>query len=322
MNGLRARAQRGTALLLAMVILSLVATVAAAMVWQQERAIRVEAAERARAQAGWILIGALDWARLLLQEDMRTSRSDHLGEPWAVPLAEARLSTFLAADRDPTAEDGIEAFLSGRIEDLQSRFNLYDVIDDKGEVDAAGLATLRRLCDLAGLPTDTAERLAVGLAAASADPEAGQGQSDPPLLPQRFDQLPWLGISADTLAPLARYVTLLPESTPINVNTASREVIAAAIEGLDLGTAERLVQTRQRQPFARLQDVQRELPTGVTINAKQVGVSSKYFEVVGRLRLDDRVIEQHSVVQRQGNGRAGQVATLWSERRSAVEESP
>jgi len=305
-----------------MVILSMVATVAAAMVWQQERAIRVEAAERARAQAGWILIGALDWARLVLREDMRTSRNDHLGEPWAVPLAEARLSTFLAAEQDPTADDGIEAFLSGRIEDLQARFNLYGVVDDKGEVDATALTALRRLCDLAGLPTDAAERLAAGLAAASADPESGRGEADAPLLPQHFDQLPWLGIPAETLAPLARYVTLLPEATPVNINTASREVIAAAIDGLDLGTAERLVQTRQRQPFTRLQDVQRELPAGVTLNDKRVGVSSKYFEVVGRLRLDHRVIEQHSVVERRGSGRAGQVATLWSERRSAVEDTP
>ena len=32
------------------------------MVWQQWRAVQVEAAERARTQAAWILTGALDWA--------------------------------------------------------------------------------------------------------------------------------------------------------------------------------------------------------------------------------------------------------------------
>ena len=85
---------------MAMLILTLVATLAAGMVWQQWRAIQVEAAERARTQSAWILSGALDWARLILREDARTGGADHLGEPWAVPLAEARLSTFLAADRD------------------------------------------------------------------------------------------------------------------------------------------------------------------------------------------------------------------------------
>ena len=65
--------QQGAALLLAMVIVALVATVTAGMVWQQTRAVQVEEAERARAQAGWILSGALDWARLILREDLRLS---------------------------------------------------------------------------------------------------------------------------------------------------------------------------------------------------------------------------------------------------------
>ena len=88
-----------------MMIVALVATLAGSMVWQQWRAIQVEAAERARTQSAWILSGALDWARLILREDARSGGPngiDHLGEPWAVPLAEARLSTFLAADKDNT----------------------------------------------------------------------------------------------------------------------------------------------------------------------------------------------------------------------------
>ena len=89
--------QRGAALLTAMIIVTLVATLAASMVWQQWRAVRVEAGERAREQSAWILAGALDWAKLILRED--APQMDHLGEPWAVPLAEARLSTFLAATR-------------------------------------------------------------------------------------------------------------------------------------------------------------------------------------------------------------------------------
>ena len=97
-------AQRGAALLTAMIIVTLVATLAASMVWQQWRAVQVEGAERARAQSAWILAGALDWARLILKEDARSAANpvDHLGEPWAVPLAEARLSTFLAADQSNT----------------------------------------------------------------------------------------------------------------------------------------------------------------------------------------------------------------------------
>jgi general secretion pathway protein K len=49
-RGILRRMQRGAALLLAMIIVALVATVTAGMVWQQNRAVQVEAAERARAR--------------------------------------------------------------------------------------------------------------------------------------------------------------------------------------------------------------------------------------------------------------------------------
>ena len=307
-------AARGAALLLALTILALVATLASAMVWQQERSIRVEAAERARTQAAWILAGALDWARLLLREDLRSGNADHLGEPWAVPLAEARLSTFLAADRDPTASDIPEVFLSGAIEDLQSRYNVAALIDDEGKVDELQVAALQRLADLAGVPGDTAQRIAAGLAAAQGDDEV-----DPPLLPQRFAQLAWLGIEPATLQRLAPYVTVLPEAKPVNVNTAPREVLVAAIDGLDLGSAERLVQRRARQPFKSLDELGTELPQGVQALEARVAVGSSFFAVRARLRMDERVLEQSSVVERQGGGGGREVRLLWSELRSSLD---
>ena len=57
-----------------MIIVALVATLASSMVWQQWRAIQVEAAERARTQSAWVLSGALDWARLILREDAQDRR--------------------------------------------------------------------------------------------------------------------------------------------------------------------------------------------------------------------------------------------------------
>ena len=125
--------QRGAALLAAMLTVTLVATFAAAALWQQWRSIEVETAERARVQSAWILLGALDWSRLILIEDSRAGGADHLAEPWAVPLEEARLSTFLAADRNVAQQtdastDTRDAFLSGQIIDLQSRLNPTNLV--------------------------------------------------------------------------------------------------------------------------------------------------------------------------------------------------
>lgn len=298
---MRPTRQRGAALLVAMVIVALLATLAGAMIWQQWRALGVEAAERARAQSAWILSGALDWARLILREDARSGGADHLGEPWAVPLAEARLSTFLAADRehaDAADDGGPEAFLSGYIEDAQARYNLRNLLDGE-KIAAPELEVLGRLCEAAGVSSNVAAQIADGLLKA-AQADAGAINAGAPLMPHDVSQLAWLGIDADALARLAPYVTLLPARTPVNANTAAREVLAAALDGVDLATAERIVQVRQRTPFKGTTELQQLLPPGTTLKPARVGISSRFFEVTGQLRLEQRVLEERSLVERKG----------------------
>jgi general secretion pathway protein K len=302
-----ARAQRGAAILIAMIILTLVATLAAGMVWQQQRGIQLEVAERARSQAAWVLNGALDWARLILREDR--AGVDHLGEPWATPLEEARLSTFLAADRDSGSDDGPEAFLAGRITDAQSRYNLRNLVE-ADKVVPAELATLQRLCESVSVPVALAERVAKGLQAASGSADLREAR----LAPHSVDDLVWLGVEPGDLARLRPFVDLLPQPTPVNLNTAPREVIAAVLDGLDLGSADRLVQQRQARPFDSLDAVKAALPPTQTLDPKRVSVNSSHFIIQGRLRLGDRVLEEHSLVKRENR----RVTSLRRERHSAV----
>lgn len=292
--------QRGAAILLAMIIVTLVATLAVSMVWQQWRAVQVETAERSRSQSAWILAGALDWAGLILKEDARpnTAPVDHLGEPWAVPLAEARLSTFLAADKDNT-DDAPEAFLSGSITDAQSRFNLRNLlVDGKNELSAPDLAILRRLCENVNVSVGVADMLANGLRDSNAPPGSAGANANAPLAPKRISQLTWLGVDPQALLRLEPHITLLPERTTVNVNTASREVIASVVPGLNVGDAERLVQYRQRTPFKKQQDIQAQLSGMTAEDLAGLDITSRFFEVRGRLRLSDRVLEQRSLVQR------------------------
>ncbi len=312
----RAR-QQGAALLLAMVAVAMVATLAAGMVWQQWRAVQVESAERSRTQSSWILVGALDWSRLILKEDGRAGRIDHLGEPWATPLAEARLSTFLAADRDNNADGGPEAFLSGAIADAQARYNLRNLVGEDGKVAAAEVATLGRLCVTAGLGGDLAQRLADELARSwsSRAQQASAPDAGRPVAIQRFEQLGWLGFDAGSIAGLRPFADILPTPTPVNVNTASREVLAGVLD-VDLGTAERLLQIRQKSPFDSLEKLKANLPDAVKLDPKRVSMSSSYFQVSGRLRLDERVLEERSLLFRKGAGNTTEVVTIFRERRS------
>ena len=292
----RPASQRGAALLVAMVLLTVVVTLSAGMVWQQWRAVQIEEAERARTQSTWILAGALDWARLILREHRTEHTSLH--DAWAQPLAEARLSTFLATDRDNNADDGPEAFLSGQITDAQAKYNLRRLFAN-GQVAPEELKVLERLFQAGGLPTSQARALADGLVA------AWMGDPSAPVAPTRVDDLAWFGLDAASIDTLRPWVVLLPsaEGTAVNLNTAPREVLAAVVEKLDLGAADRIVQVRQRSPFKRLDDVaaQAGLPSGEAgpkLVAERVGVRSAYFEVRGRLRLGDRVIEEASIVHK------------------------
>lgn len=310
------RLQRGAALLMAMLTVALVATLASAALWRQWRNVEVETSERSRMQASWILAGALDWARLILREDARAGGSDHLGEPWSVPLAESRLSTFLAIDRDHTdaAED---VFLSGQISDAQARMNVRNLVAD-GKVSEPDQQAFGRLFELLGLDAAELDTMAANLKlalvpasdSASNTPTPGPG-TPVSLLPRRVEQLRWLGLSEASLLTLAPYITVLPARTPINLNTASAEVVAASVPGLDLTDARKLVADRERTPFRTLAAVVGALPAGTpTLNPSQFSVTTRFFEIRGRLRMEHLVVEERSLVQRNGLD----VTSLWRER--------
>lgn len=217
--------QRGAALLMAMVIVTLVSTLAASMVWQQWRAVQVESAERVRSQSAWVLSGALDWARLILREDGKNEQVDHLGEVWAMPLAEARLSTFLAADGNNNSaldsDDSPDAFLSGKVDDAHAKYNLRHLVDGVATKDAE-VKVFKRLLEFLSLPPSLADGIAAAMTKAalaeasfvSNDPAVLEklggemGRSQASLMPQSFDQLLWLGLDAGTLEKLRPYVTL------------------------------------------------------------------------------------------------------------------
>ena len=280
-----------------MIIVTLVATLAAAMVWQQWRSVQVEAAERARAQAAWILSGALDFAKLILREDARSGRPTALTEPWATPLAESRLSTFLAVDKS-NADDGPEAFLSGSIADAQGRYNLKNLVV-QGKIDPDELANLERLCSAVSVDASVAQRIATSLRDASAATTSAAAA----IMPQSVSQLTWFGIDEATVHALEQFVVLLPVATPINVNTAANEVLSATVPGLDTATAEHIAQVRQRTPFKTLADFNAQLATPAPTTAK-LDVRSNYFEVRTRLRLLDRVLVERSLLWRLPNGQS------------------
>jgi general secretion pathway protein K len=329
--------QRGAALISAMLVVTLVATLASVALWQQWRYVEIESAERHRVQSAWLLNSALDWSRLILREDAMSNASgsaaksgnsssppnappaalagtvDHLGEPWALPLKEAKLSSFLAQDQQ-LREGDPEVFLSGQVTDAQSRLNLANWTD---AADAKGKAQLLdpmqkamvRLFNVLGLPRSELEALSAAWLAAA----KGQGN----LMPQNVAQLQWLGLSKTSVQRLSPFVTLLPESTPLNLNTATAEAIYASLPGLDLATAKQFVQQRTLSHFDNLAEAAKVLKVQ-SLDPKAHSVNSRYFEVWGRLRMEDRTQEETALLFRNN----GQVNYVWRQKIAGILPPP
>ena len=320
--------QCGAALLAAMLTVALVATLAATALWQQWRDVEVEGAERTRAQSAWLLTSALDWGRLVLAgdlvEDERAARmgqpaADHLGEPWAVPLAESRLATFLGADE--ANELAHEAFLSGEVLDLQARMNVMNLL--AGNADARAAAGLRfaRLFELLRLPAGELTHLTQQLERADEALRAGM-EGDAPVMPTRVGQLTWLGLSEKTVEVLSEHVTLLPLTggafTKINLNTASAQVLYASLPGLDAAGAQRLISRRATEPFRNVDDATALLQAGSAVDTSWATVTTEFFEIRGQLRLGDAAMQEVAAVQRSRSPR--RVSTLWRERETLTLE--
>jgi general secretion pathway protein K len=309
--------QRGAALLTAMLTVALVATLASAALWQQWQQVEIEIAERGRSQTAWMMTGAMDWTRLILREDAISAQgaaADHLGEPWALPVQESKLSTFLSQDQQ-WREGDAEVFLSGQITDAQSRMNVMNLVED-GQISPPALARFAALFERLGLPLAELQTLAQQLQAslqANKVDQASTNRATPnpgpaALMPQQAAQLVWLGLSPGTLAALQPHITVLPEATPVNLNTASAEVLSAVLPGMDLASARQAVTQRQRGHWASLNAAREALgPNGRLLDDKQHSVQSRYFEVQGRMRIDNVVQQETALVRRDG----GQVRMLW-----------
>ena len=106
----------------------------------------------------------------------------------------------------------------------------------------------------------------------------------------------------------------LASGTTLNINTASAQTLMASMPRLDMAQAQRLVTERERTPFKNLADASSLLPALVgQLADSQHGTRSRFFEVRGRLRLDDAIIEERSLVVRDNLD----VRVFWRERIAA-----
>ena len=286
--------QRGSAIVLAMLVLAIAATLIAGALWQQNALVRETENERAYSQARWLLRGAIDWAGVILGEDARTSSVDHRGEPWAVPLADTRLNEN---DGRPPA------YLAGAIDDEQSKFNLRNLLAGT-ELNVGELQSLKRLLGALGINERFAERIAERLLA-----EQKASTTQPAVGLAFADELLQVGLEPAQLQRLRGFVTILPEPTPLNVNTASAEVLAARISTLELVDARRIVAARDRAHYKDLGDaMQRLREVNPRVTESGLAVATRYFSVEGTVSYGPARLAARALLRRD----PGRLEVLWT----------
>jgi general secretion pathway protein K len=319
------------AIITALVVVTAATLAISGMLWRQSVALRKAENQAALDQARWLARSALEWSRLILLQDARTSSVDHYGEFWATPLAETRIADT-SADATGTVDDGA-AYISGRIVDAQARFNLTSLtiernqaaaINQSGSANAApasadrldsataaadagsapsinprALATLARLVKVLGLP----QALAVSIT------QRMLVQPHPADFDQLADELLRYGAaSPEALATLRPFVVILPKPSAVNLNTAPAEVLAACFDDLKLDAARALADSRDHVYFNQLSDVDArvnahlsEAAAPATLKA-DAAVATHYFEVDGHIRYGRAELDVVALVERDNNG--------------------
>ncbi|MFC5513115.1 type II secretion system minor pseudopilin GspK [Massilia jejuensis] len=123
------------------------------------------------------------------------------------------------------------------------------------------------------------------------------------------DLLAVRGMTPEILEKLRPYVIVLPVPTPVNVNTAPAEVLAAVIPKFSLSEANALLARRRNVPWDALAKFESEI-AGRTPVPGSLDVKSNWFLVNSRIRLDRAALNAQSLIQRTGQIGTG-VKVVW-----------
>ncbi len=282
--------QRGIALLTALLIVAITAVLATTMVENLNLDIHRAAYVLHGLKAQQFAAGAEIWAQRILQRD--PPAHDTLQEPWALPIPSAMV-------------DGGE--IGGRLEDLQGRFNLNNLITEGLNEEA--LAQFQRLLEHLELPP------ALALATADwldqdADARIHGGMEDDGYL---LDNPPyraanhWLrspgelrlvsGMTEEAFQRLLPHVSALPPPSRVNVNTATVPVLYSLHPEISQSQAERIHEQLREKGAESLKQAEALFNTLPGIE-RWIAVNSRYFALTTQTEIGGSGMQALSVLYR------------------------
>ena len=290
-------ANRGVALITAMLITALASLVAANLAWDNALDVRRTMVLLNNDQAVQVALGAESWVVGILHQDLQESDIDHLGEIWAI-----QLPGFPIEGGDVT----------GTIIDLQGRFNVNNLIDDNGEVEKKSLERFRRLLQaleidprFAGLAADWMDRDAEASFPDGAEDSIYTGILPPyrsanQSLTSASELAALEGMDRQSFRILRPHITALPGRTNVNVNTATGAVLQSLDENMSASDVEGLISERESAGFADIQTAFSSLVTPDVLNTLED--KTNYFQLKVVVRIDTVRVTLYSLLQRGPQG--------------------
>jgi general secretion pathway protein K len=295
--------QHGAAIITALLVVMLAATIASYLLAQQSAALTRTARTSDRAQIALYAQPALDWARAALTASLKGNSYVHNKQPWAQGLTQP-------------IEDAIA---SGVLRDEAARFNVNNLVLDDGTRSPADVDIFERL--LKKLSLDPALSSALldwidkdsELTPNGAEDSFYLGLASPYRAANRrlsqIDELARVrGFDSNVLRRLTPYVSALPARTKLNVNTALPEVMAATFPSLSDDDIATIVRAREELPFKATAELKsreetKKIPV-ITID-QFAEVNSSYFLATIAITRESAQLTQTALLQRAPSSATG-----------------
>lgn len=278
--------QSGVALITVMFATTLIAALAVAMMSRLAIDVRRNEYQRNAGQMLHVIYGAEAWAIGRLQRDQdndaRDGIIDHGKETWNDKI---KLEIIKNA-----------ANVSASILDQQARFNLNNLATDQKAMLKQHYAIFKRLLNTLEIDARLADAVVdwVDKDIEARFPAGAEDNSYTATAPHyraanrpmaNLSELYMIkGMTAEIIKKLQPFVTALPGTTAINVNTASAEVLTSLSPVFDKQIVERIIEEREQKPFKTTKvfaDFIRRLTGKPKLNPpdleKMISVSSSYF---------------------------------------------
>lgn len=303
-------AQRGVALLAAIVIFAIAAAIAVGIQFRSALALRRAAGSAAAEQAFQAQASAEGLAAWALAEDK--NQTDDWNESWH--SAQGPFEVF----------DGVS--IAGQVTDLDGRLNLNSLVDAQGAKDPVTIEILQRLMQLLDIPAQKVD-LIVDYIDPDQQPEPNGGEDSlysaqqpanrpanrPMLQVSELLSIPQFGL--EHYLRLAPYVTALPrDRREINLCTASGTLLDALVnQKLWSANASTLDTQRKSGCYPSVNQLQTLFganPADFQKISNRIKVRSDFFELRSLVTIGPQPFDMTSLLMRTATGARPEVRVL------------